>query len=202
MFQWGAACGDARPPSKCFRSVNVIFRQGEGVADEGDFGGVLTRGEDFDDVEAEADVGVVEEAEPGHGAPGHAALFVIVDGIGRAAALLAGAGFYFDKDEGLLRFVSAYQVDFAAAGGDEVAIEDAVAVAAEVTGGLILAPLSENNVPRKRLGARLRLAPRGQKSGDGRDKGHCGGGLRGAEAHHSLCAGQSHTADTRHRARP
>ena len=183
-------------------SIKVIFRQGKGVADEGDLGGLVVRGEDLDDVEAETDVGVIEEAKPGHGALRHAALFVIVDGVGGASAFLAGAGFHFDEDEGLRRFVPADKVDFAAAGRDEIAVKDAVVVVAEVAGGLVLAPLPEDKVPRKRLGARLRLAPRGQKSGDGRDKGHGGGGLRGADGHHSLCAGQSHTADIRHRARP
>ncbi len=193
-------CGrwrQAWPPG----SVDVIPRQREGVADEGDFGVVFARGEDFDDVEAEADVGEVEEAQPGHGAFGHAALFVVVDGVGWAPAFLAGAGFHFDEDECFFRFVAADEVDFAAAGRDEVAVKNAVAVAAEVFFRLPLAPLSEDNVAREGLRPRVAFAPPVEKSGDGRGRGHVVGGLRGVRAHHSLCGGRSHTADTRRRAR-
>ena len=182
-------------------SINVILRQRKGVADERDFGGLLARGEDFDDVEAEADVGVVEQAQPGHGAFGHAALFVIIDGVRRAPAFLAGPGFHFDEDEGVFFFVAADEIDFAAAGRDEVAVEDAVAVAAEIFLGLTFTPLSEDNVAGQGFRPRTAFAPPVEKSGDGRGWGHGCGGLRGVLAHHSLCGGRSHTADTLRRAR-
>ena len=158
-------------------SINVVFRQREGIADEGYFGRVFARGEDFDDVEAEADVGDVEQAQPGHGAFGHAALFVIVDGVGRASAFFGGARFHFDKDKGVFRLVAADEVDLAAAGWHEIAVEDAVAVAAEVALGLAFAPLSENDVAREGLRARSGFAPPVEKSGDGRGRGHGDGGL-------------------------
>ena len=182
-------------------SIDVILRQGECVADESDLGGVLARGEDFDDVEAEADVGIVEETEPGHGASGYAALFVIVDGVGGASAFLAGPGLHFDEDEGLRFFVAANEIDFTAAGRDEIAVEDAVALAAKVFLGLTLAPLSEDDVAGQGFRPRTAFAPPVEKTGDGRGWGHGIGGLRGARAHHSLCGGRSHTADTPRRAR-
>ena len=176
-------------------SINVILRQREGVADEGDFRSVLVRCKDLDDIEAETDVGKIEQAEPGDRALGHTALLVIVDGVGRASALLAGAGFHFDEDESALRFVAADEVDFASPGRDEVAVEDPVAVAAEIFFGLALAPLTEDDVARRRLRTRTGSAPPVEKCGDGRGKGHGDGGLRGVRAHHNLCGGRSHTAD-------
>ena len=163
---------------------------------------VLAGGEDFDDVEAETDVGEVEQTQPCYGTFGHAALFVIVDGVRRAAALFGGTGFHLDEDEGVFGLVAADKVDFAAAGRDEVAVEDAVAVAAEVAFGLALAPLSENDMAREGLRARNGFAPPVEKIGDGRGRGHGDGELRGVRAHHSLCGGRSHTADSARPSRP
>lgn len=202
MTQLAADSRSASHFAFCRLSINVILRQRKGVADESDLGGVLAGGEDFDDVEAETDVGEVEQTQPCYGTFGHAALFVIVDGVRRAAALFGGTGFHLDEDEGVFGLVAADKVDFAAAGRDEVAVEDAVAVAAEVAFGLALAPLSENDMARQRfLRARVAFAPPVEKSGDGRGRGHDCGGLRGVRAHHSLCGGRSHTADSARRFR-
>ena len=176
-------------------SVNVILRQRKGVADERDFGRIRARGDNFDNIEAEADVRKVEQAQPGHGALGHAALFVVVDCIGRTSAFLAGARLYLDKNERVLRFVATDEVDFAAARRDKVAVKDAVSVSPEVFLGLLLAPLPEDDVVRKRLGTRVAFAPPAEKSGDGRGRDHDCGGLRGVRAHHSLCGGRNHTED-------
>jgi len=182
--------------------IDVIVRQRKRVADEGDFGRVPAGGEDFDDVEAEADIGKVEQSQPGHGTFGHATLFVVIDRVGRSSAFLAGACFHFDKNEGVLRFVAADKIDFAPAGWNEVSVKDAESVAPEIFLGLMLAPLSKDDVVRKRLGTRVAFAPPAEKSGDGRGRGHVCGGLRGAPAHHSLCGGQNHTADIARRVRP
>ena len=134
--------------AKGSRSVNVIFRQGKRVADEGDFRILAIGGEHFDNVEAEADVGKVEQTQPSHGPLGHAALFVVIDGVGGASAQLGGASFHLDENQRVFRFVAADEVDFAAAGRDEIAIENAVAVAAQIALGLTFAPLTENDVVR------------------------------------------------------
>lgn len=182
--------------------IDVIVRQRKRVADEGDFGRVPAGGEDFDDVEAESDVGKVEQSQPSHGTFGHAALFVVIHRVGRSSAFLAGACFHFDKNKSVFFLVAADEIDFAATGRNEVSVKDAVSVASEIFLGLTLAPLSEDDVVRKRFGTRVAFAPPAEKSGDGRGRGHGCGGLRGVLAHHNLCGGQNHTADIECRVRP
>lgn len=84
-----------------------MLRQREGVANVVKLRLVSFPGEDLDNVEAEADVGKVEQAQPRHRAFGDLALFVIVDGIRGASALFIGPGFHLDKDQGVFSFVAA-----------------------------------------------------------------------------------------------
>lgn len=129
-------------------SVDVIVRQRKRIADEGDFGRVFARGEDFNDVETEPDVRKVEQTQPRHGTFGHATLFIVVDRVGGTAAFLAGAGFHLDENKCVFGLVAADEIDLAAAGRDKVAVENAVAVTAQILLGLPLAPLSEDDVAR------------------------------------------------------
>ena len=104
--------------------------------------------EDFHDVETEPDVRKVEQTQPCHGTFGHATLFIVVDRVGGTAAFLAGAGFHLDKNKCVFGLVATNEIDLATAGRNEVAVENAVAVTAQILLGLPLAPLSEDNVAR------------------------------------------------------
>ena len=132
-------------------SINVVFRQRKGVADMRDLRIGSPLGQHFDNVEAEADVGEVEQAQPGHGAFGYLPLFVIIDRISRATALLTRAGFDFDKDEGVFCLVTADEVDLTASGRDKVAVKKSEAVLTKVFGRLVFAPSTEDDMVRIRF---------------------------------------------------
>ena len=138
----------------------------------GDLGG---RGgeDDLDYVDADGDIGVAEEAQPGLCAGDDGLLLGGIDGIGGADEGAGGARFYFDEDEGL--FFAADEVDFAAMGGTEVAVEDFEAAAAEVAGGEALAPAAEEEVrgqPGVRRRGRGAAGRPGEKFCDEWGKGH------------------------------
>ena len=112
--------------------INIGVGQVEGVGDVGD-GGLMGGGgdEDFDDVEAEGEIGEVQEAEPGEGALDDAALLVGGDGAEGASEVEARACFYFDKNEGFFFSVAANEVDFASIVSAKIAVEDFEAFSAQ-----------------------------------------------------------------------
>lgn len=163
----------------------------------GDLRLVCFPGEDLDYVEAEADVGKVEQAQPRHRAFSDLALFVIVDGIRGATALFIGPGFYLDKDEGIFSFVAAHEIDLTASRWYEVSVKNAEAVLAQMFCRELLAPATEDNV--FSLWFFGELVPPVKKTGDGGESGHEFEARQGVLAHHSPCAGGIHTVDKRHR---
>ena len=96
-----------------------------------DVGFFAVADDDFDDVEAEADFGTVEEAEPAACSSGDEFFLFAVNGVGGAAQAFAAAGFYFGEDEFVGGDVAADDVHFAAAFRAEISGEDFVAVIAE-----------------------------------------------------------------------
>ncbi len=144
----------------------------------------------LDDVEAEEDRGIVQEPEPREGAPRDQVLFLTVNGVGRVAKLEAAARLYLNERKGVARFVAADDIDFAAVGRTEIAVEDLVAAAEEVARGEVFAVAAE---PLARVFTRLRRgrgatrAP-GEKSGDGSGKAHGRGAAHGGGRWSNLCA--------------
>lgn len=135
----------------------------EGVADVDGVGFIE---DDLDDVEAEDDVGFVEECEPRHGALGHEILFGVVDGLAGACGLGGLSGFDLDEDEGVLGAVAADEVDFAAVRGAVVSVEDFVFVAFEEAFGDAFAVAAEIDVVSGRAsgdGERGEAAPQARK---------------------------------------
>ena len=91
--------------------------------------------DDFHDVEAEENIGAVEEAQPGQCAAGDEFLFVAGDGFAGGAEGEAAARLYFHEDKGVIGFVAADEIDFAAAGRAEVAIENPIVLGAQIAHG-------------------------------------------------------------------
>jgi hypothetical protein len=115
-------------PFRLFSNWQTISRpvalgQREGVFDDDDFAVVLGD-DDFDDVEAVADVGEVEHAEPGDGATGDEVLFFAVNGFRGVAEFAGLPGFHLGEDKFIGVEVTANKIDFAAAGGAKVSVED------------------------------------------------------------------------------
>jgi hypothetical protein len=119
------------------RSVNVGLRQLEGVLDQFDVRlGVLGE-DDFDDVEPEKNLGIIEQAQPGERAARDAIALLGPDGFEGPAEFFAAARFHFHKNQGVA--VATDDVDLAAGAPFEIAIENLVAVVSEKTRGQFFA---------------------------------------------------------------
>lgn len=130
-MRWG------QPPP---HSIDVGRGELEGVANDfqARFG---VRGDhDFDDIEAEQDLGIVEPAQPGERTAGDTLLFLSIDRFERPAEVLTRARFYFDKDERVL--IATDNVDLATGAPFEIAIENLIAVPAQEPAGQFLATRS------------------------------------------------------------
>ena len=123
--------------------------KGEGVPGEGD---LRTAGavDDLDDIEADGDAGMAQEAQPGLRAADEGLFLGGIDGIGGTPGTARGACLDLDEDEGLL--LAADEVDLAAIWRTKVAVEDFEAAAPEMPGGKPLANAPEPQV----LGLRRR----------------------------------------------
>ncbi len=156
--------------------VNVRLRETKGVFDQIEGRPALLEN-DFHDVEAEEDVGVVEHPQPGEGTAGDELLLFAVDRFARRAVAETAAGFDFDEDQRVAGFVAADEIDFAAVRCAVVAVEDLEAAAPQVALGEAL-PLAPQ--PLVLVFAGLRRAgeasgERGKKISDESDKAHARG---------------------------
>ena len=111
-------------------SVNEWFGEAERVFDQLD-PRLVFRQDDFDDIEAEENVGIIEHAQPGERAARDAAALLAANGFEGTAEVFARARFHFHENKRLA--IAANDIDLAARSAAEVAIEDFVALAAEKT---------------------------------------------------------------------
>lgn len=91
--------------------------------------------DDFKDIKAKWDVGIIEQAKPGERTARNEFLLVARDGFSRRPEGEAAPGFDFDEDEGVAGLVPADDIDFPAVGCAEVAVENPIALATEITRG-------------------------------------------------------------------
>ena len=133
----------------------------------GDLGAV--RAEDhFHDIQANGDVGIAQESQPGLRAARQGFLFLGIDGIGGPAQSAGGSALYLDEDQRF--FLAADQVDLSAVRRPEVAVENLEPATPKMPRGQFLAPASQDQVLRLRGGG---AAPRpGEKSCDESGRGH------------------------------
>ena len=174
-------CGNAGPG----RSVNIRFREGEGVLNQfkprlGSFGDDY-----FDHVEPKQNVGIIEQPQPGQAAARDPFSLVAIDRFERAAEIFARARFDFDKDERVA--VAADDINFTAGAAPKITIQDFVAAPLQELAGQLLPPGSKSQM----LGPRTRksAAPPVRKIVDESDKARVHAVLSGATPSRSLCAG-------------
>lgn len=99
----------------------------EGVLDDVENRAVVLD-DDLHDVEADEDVGVVEQPQPGEGAAGDELLLGARDRLGGRAVAEAAPGFDLDENQRVAGFVAADEIDFATARRAEIAVENFVTV--------------------------------------------------------------------------
>ena len=91
----------------------------------------------FDDVEAEKNVGIVEQAKPGESAARDAFLFLSTHCLDGPAEIFSCARFHFDEDKRVV--VAADDVDLAATVPAEITVKNFVAFFAQKTDGQFFA---------------------------------------------------------------
>jgi hypothetical protein len=107
-------------------SVEIWLREWEGVLNQFKPRFRAIRNDDFHDIEAEKNIGVVEHAQPGQSAARNAFLFLPINGGNRPAKIFPRPCLYFHEHEGVV--IAADNVDLTAAASLEVAVKDLVAV--------------------------------------------------------------------------
>ena len=122
---------------------------------------------------------MIKHPQPRQRASGNELLLLEIHGVRGVAEVAGGARFDLDEDELVGRFVAADDVDFAAPTCAEVAVENAMALFAQMLRGkeLATAPKRVRKVFRRR---RRRPAEPGENCGDESGKAHGGEGARGA----------------------
>ncbi len=121
----------------------------------------------FDHIEAESNVGHVEESEPVEGSSADETLFFVIDGIEGASEFLAATGLYLGKDEVLS--ITANQIDLSSSRGLEVFPKDLPSLAFKMEGSFALTPSPQREMP---IRIRRRSDRLVQNLGDDAGKGH------------------------------
>ena len=91
---------------------------------------------DFHDIEAEEDVGVIQHSQPVKAAARDAFLLLSINRCDRPAEILAGTRFYFYENQCVP--IATNDVDLAAAASFEVAVENFVSVTPQEPAGQFL----------------------------------------------------------------
>ncbi len=150
--------------------------QTKGIADQVVFR-PLIGDDDLDDIEAEENLRVIQELQPGEGAARDELLFCAGHGFRWGSVGEAAPRFYFDENERLAGPVATNDVHLSALRCAEVAIQDLVAVPPQIPDGEAFAfaaqPLVGIFIRTRRTGAAP--AERGEKFSDESDKAHARG---------------------------
>ena len=108
------------------RSIKIRLRERECILDQFKAWFRVIRNDDFHNIEAKKNIGIVEHPQPGQAAARNAFLFLSIDGGNRPAKIFPRARFYFDEHERVV--IPANNVDLAAAAPLEVTVENLVSV--------------------------------------------------------------------------
>jgi hypothetical protein len=112
--------------SKLRLSIKVRPRKRERVLDQFNPWPVVSDNNDFHDIEAKEDIGIVQHSQPGKRAARNALPLLSIDCCKRPSKVFPGARFYFDEYQPVV--ISADDVDLAATAPFEVTVENLVAV--------------------------------------------------------------------------
>jgi hypothetical protein len=85
--------------------------------------------DNFDDVEPDENVWVIQQLQPGQRAARNQFAFRSVDRFNGPSKIFSSARFYFDEDEGVA--IATNDIDFAAMSRPEIAVKNSVAFAPE-----------------------------------------------------------------------
>ncbi len=162
----------------------------EGIFDLADLAGRAH--DDLDDVEPVSDIWHVEHAEPFHCAANNEAAFFFVNRIRRATEFLDCASLDFHKNKLPMALVAANDIDLTTMRRAEIAVENLVAMALQISGGKVFAQIAEGDMRRF---TRVRPAQPAQNFDDGSDKGHGREVWQSVLELGSLYASQIHTRD-------
>ncbi len=125
----------------------------------------------LDDIEAVIDLRVVEQPQPGQRTAGDELLLGEVHGFDRRSEVLAAPRLHLDEDERVAGPVAADEIDFAAAGRAEVAVENLETLAAQMALRETLPPASES-MPQIFRPAAGKPPPQVRKNADESRKDH------------------------------
>lgn len=153
------------------RSIDIRFPQRKSVTDQVDLRFCPVAKHYLDDIKANEDIRVIEQAEPSESAAGNSLLLLARDRFGRRPKIRARPSLYFNEHE---RFpMAADDVDFAAGPAAEVPVENFVAVPPEEPTRERFPTRAPFEVFRPRRARRRdATAPLVQTSDDGWGKGH------------------------------
>ena len=154
------------PKRRHSRSVNIRLRKCEGVPDQLESRRRAFRDNHFDHIEAEQDIGIVEQAQPGQAAARNSFSLVAIDRFERPAEVFPGPRFHLDENERVV--IAADDIDLAAGAAAEITIQDFVTVPPQELAGQVLPALPKPQMRGRRT--RRAAAPPVRKIGDESDK--------------------------------
>ncbi|HEY4283484.1 MAG TPA: hypothetical protein VGM62_10515 [Chthoniobacterales bacterium] len=99
-------------------------------------------GDDFDDIESEGNLGVVEHSQPGERASGDLSSLESFDVFQRPALIVVGAGFDLDENEDIA--VAANNIDLAARPMFEIPVKNFVTPFTQETAGDVFSAPATN----------------------------------------------------------
>ena len=160
---------------KVAASVEIWLRERECILDQFKAWFRVIRNDDFHNIEAKKNIGIVEHPQPGQAAARNAFLFLSIDGGNRPAKIFPRARFYFDEYERVV--IPANNVDLAAAAPLEVTVENLVSVTPQESTRQLLAVRAAPEMDRfpRVPQEREAVAPPVRKIGDGSGKGRIHG---------------------------
>jgi hypothetical protein len=156
-----------------FASIDIRLRKLKGVLDQIKLGLPVFEN-DFDDIEAEKNIRVVQHPQPFQRASRDELLFGERHRLTWSAVSGSLAGLDFHKSKHAARAISAHQVDFAAVWGPKVLVENFVSFPAQIASRQAFAHPSKPDIgvfPRLRR-RRKSAVEQAQKISDGSDKVH------------------------------
>ena len=142
----------------------------------------------LDDVETKRNVWIIQHPQPGERTARDKILLLQVDRRGRIAKVARAPRLHLNEDQRIGRFVPANDVDFAAARGTEITVENLALVAAQMFRRQKFAAAAQ---PSLRILTRIRRRKKtserpGKNCADGFDKGHGFANVPGEGRSHNL----------------
>jgi hypothetical protein len=148
------------------RSINIWLWERKGVPDQLESRLRSFRDNHFDHIEAEQDIGIIQQAQPRQTAARDSFPLIAINRLERPAEVFPGPRFHLDENERVA--IAADDINLAAGAAAEITIQDFVAVLPQELAGQVLPALPKSQMRRRRT--RRAAAPPVRKIGDESDK--------------------------------